>query len=450
MVPSDRLLISGNATATTGILINDTNTASGSYNPVGITLVAVNGASTNAFFLQGVSSNDELQSGRGPMGAIKKGFWFYPLLQTTHAVALADGLTGANSTEYRLYGLPDAEVFQLPLAITGAENTWYETALGWNERQEEVRKYWSNIYERVGTDSSGEPGLWMKVTGSWGDRTITHSLAGYAPGSSVLPDINTSFNQDTYSVQVGADTGITQVFDKDDVLVLGGSVGYVNSNVDFKTSPNSFGYSGATLGVSADYMNGGFFLDGLLKADLMRLSLNFNSLTYFGYNNQGINAYSWGVLANAGYHFNLGGGNAVGLDQVYLEPVLTVAYTQSNLDNFSALGTSAKFNLGETFRGAIGGRLGGLLSEGDSYFLDGSLTGKYWQEFTNNTSLTVYSLGPQLPMDDMAQEKGFGEVTGMLNFAGKDTGWSVNLNGGAKFNSQFTTLEARGGVRYQW
>ena len=68
-VPSDRLLISGSATATTGILINDTNTASGSYNPVGITLVAVNGASTNAFFLQGVSSNDELQSGRGPMGA---------------------------------------------------------------------------------------------------------------------------------------------------------------------------------------------------------------------------------------------------------------------------------------------------------------------------------------------------------------------------------------------
>jgi hypothetical protein len=289
----------------------------------------------------------------------------------------------------------------------------------------------------------------MKVTGSWGDRTVTHSLAGYAPVSSALPNVDTSFNQNTYSVQVGADTGVTQVFDKDDVLVLGGSVGYVNSSLGFKTSPNSFDYSGATLGVSADYLNGAFFADVLVKVDLMRLNLNFDSLAPFGYTGQGVNADSWGVLGNAGYHFNLGDGVA-GLDQTYLEPVLTLGYTQSALDNFSVLGTSTKFDLGKTFRGAIGGRLGGLLYGDDGYFLDGSLTGKYWQEFTNNTGLTVTSVGPALPMDDMARQKGFGEITGMINFAGKSTGWSGFLNGGAKFNNEFTTVEAKGGVRYQW
>ena len=59
------------------------------------------------------------------MGAIQKGFFLYPLLQD-HGAAVADGLTGANSSEYRLYGLPGSELLTLPFAITGAQNIWLD------------------------------------------------------------------------------------------------------------------------------------------------------------------------------------------------------------------------------------------------------------------------------------------------------------------------------------
>jgi hypothetical protein len=451
-VPSDRLLISGTATGTTGILVHDTSGASGAYNPVGITVVGVNGASANAFYLAGVTGgpNDLFEPNVGPAGAIKKGFWVYPLLQTPHSVAAADGLTGASSSEYRLYGLPDSEAFQLPYAITGAQNAWYDTALGWDKRQDEIRKYWSDIYSRQSTDGSTEPGLWFKVTGDWTDRTASHSMAGYSINSYELPNVSTSFNQNTYSFQVGADTSVGSLFQANDVLVLNGFVGYVNSDLNFKSSSNSFNYSGVTVGGTLDYLNGGFFVDVLVKADLLNIGMNYNSLTSFGYDKASIDANTWGVMASAGYHITLGGGNAAGLDQTYLEPIVTIATTSSNLGNFSALGTSADFNNGDTTRGAFGARLGTVLMSGGDTFVDGSIGGRYWQEFSSNTAATVSSAGPSLVFDDNARNKGYGEVTANLTFAGQDSPWSGYVNGGAQFNSQSTTVELRGGVRYQW
>jgi hypothetical protein len=444
-LPSDRLVINGTATGTTGILLNDTGTV-GSYNPVGITLVAVNGASTDAFNLQGVTtstpSDDIFEPSRGPMGAIKKGFWFYPLLQTTHATAVADGLTGANSSEYRLYGLPDVEAFQTPLAITGAENIWYDTVLGWSDRQDELRKHWTAVYGAANAEADGKFNFWMNATGSWDNRTNTNSLSLYTTAVDAPTSIDTSFSQNTYSMQVGVDVGISNILDKDDAIVLGVSGGYVDSNLRFKTSDNDFDYKGVTLAATADYLHGGWFWDTALKADLLQATLNYNSLVYFGYSQQAVEADTWGVLSSAGYHLDLGGA-------AFLEPLATIAHTSSTLGNFDSVGTTANFNASNTFRGALGARFGGeLLRLGDT-IVNASVTGDYWDEFTNDTSATLLSAGPALTLSDV-REKGYGEVTGQVNIAHNGTGWSGFLDGGAKFNSQSTSIEFNAGIAYKW
>jgi len=448
-VPSDRLLISGAATLTTGILVNDVDAASGSYNPIGITLVGVNGASSDAFYLQSLASTspyDALETGVGPMGAIKKGFWVYPLLQSTHGEAVADGLTGANSTEYRLYGLPDVEAYQLPLAVTGAQNIWYETAAGWDERQEEARRYWDVYANRRNANQSGKTAdVWLKATGSWTTRDVSHDQSALVPAASALDPVRTDFKQDVGSLQLGVDGQVSGT--RDGAFVLGASVGYVGSDLDFKNSLNSFAYSGGLIDVTADYYNGPWFVDVLAKIDLLQTRLRFNSLAPFGYTNKTINTDTYGALSSAGYHFVLDRDHT---GQTYLEPLITLSYTQSNIDKFTALGTTANFSDGATFRGAAGARLGTLMGQKDSFYLDGSITAQYWEEFTNSTSVLLSTLGPALVLDDKDREKGYGQVTGMLDIADGDSGWSGFLNGGAKFNSQFTTVELKGGVRYQW
>ena len=44
----------------------------------------------------------------------------------------------------------------------------------------------------------------------------------------------------------------------------------------------------------------------------------------------------------------------------------------------------------------------------------------------------------------------YGEVKGNLALMPLGAGWSTYVSGGAKFNNQFTTWTARGGVGYRW
>lgn len=44
----------------------------------------------------------------------------------------------------------------------------------------------------------------------------------------------------------------------------------------------------------------------------------------------------------------------------------------------------------------------------------------------------------------------YGEVKGNIALLPIAVGWSINVSGCAKFNNQFTTWTARGGVGYSW
>jgi hypothetical protein len=442
-VPADRLLISGSATGRTAITINNTNGGLGGYNPMGITLVGVNGATSNNFFIAGLTGGGpaQLQSNRGPNGAIKSGFFFYPLLMTSGA---ADGI----ATEYRLFGMPDVEAFQLPVAMTGAQTLFFDTAVDWQARQSDLRRYAVRGGQSAG-DISAAPGyyaprgngVWMKASGGYLSRSASQSLGNIVPVAGQLPNADTSYNQSTFSIIVGGDASMDFGGSRDGAFTFGAFAGYVNSTLNFKSSPTNFTYQGATFGVSGTYQAGGFFADLLLKADILSIGMNFPSLAPFGFGGTTAGGRNFGGIASTGYRFDQGGW--------YVEPSVTLAYVSTTIDGMSGLGVAASYNTGQDFRGALGAQVGVTAFEDSKSLFNVSLTGKVWDQFVSTSGIVLGGAGSGLTLNDPHAQV-FGEVIAAFNYYGKDSAWSGFVNAGGKFNDQFWSLNATLGGRYRF
>ena len=462
---SDRLVVSGTATGKTAITLWDTSTGAGGLNLTGITLAAVNGASSNAFFLyqqdnplhqiKGTADYDLLQPDRGPMGAIKKGFFFDPLLQDTSLNA-AQGIA-AGGSRYALFGLPDVEAFQLPIMNTAIQSVWNETTLTWLDRQDELRNWMRRgeehlalpanlpVKAQLGPRESTKPGVWMKALGSWTDRSSTRSFADILPAAAALGDINLDYNQRTFGIIGGVDAGGEQLFTATDAVVLTVMGGYLNSTVNFKQAPTSFKFSGGTVGGSLTYMNGGFFADGLVKADFLNVTASFPTLADFGITAQTVSGTNFGGVGNVGYRWDLYGG----WGNWYVEPIATVTYVRSHIGDLVMPGLTANFGKAEAGRAALGVRVGNIWIATPRYEIDTSLTAKAWDQFTTQNGVLLDSSGLNLTLDDR-YAKTFGEITEQVNLTSKSSGWSAFMNSGLKFNREFLTVTAKSGVRYQW
>jgi hypothetical protein len=471
---SDRLIISGAAAGRTAINLWDTSSGSGSFNPLGITIVAVNGASNSAFFLAsqdnpahntpGTSQFDLFEPGVGPMGAIKKGLFFYPLLQDTAGFAAQGG--GGAGSRYALFGLPDNEAFQLPIAMTAAQNIWNESALTWLDRQTELRNCLRLTQERASNallpkdqlplacgstlnlpGGDWKPGFWIKGGGAWIDRTASASLGGVVTAAAVLGNINLDQKQDIVSVIGGVDLGTVSLLSANDAFVAQAIGGYLQSNLNFKQSPASFSFSGGTAGVALTYLNSGVFVDSLFKADLLNYSLNFPTLALFGSPQASGSATSLGWVGNLGYRWEFVD-PALGLHD-YIEPIGTLTYVGTRFDNLNIAGAAAVFQGGVSFRGAIGARVGSVIVDTPTYDVDASITGKFWDQFRRTNGVTLVSDGPSLTLFDRYQRQ-FGEFAGLIAVTNKESGVSAYANAYTKFNNDFTIVGVKVGLNYQW
>jgi outer membrane autotransporter protein len=135
----------------------------------------------------------------------------------------------------------------------------------------------------------------------------------------------------------------------------------------------------------------------------------------------------------------------------YAEGIATLAYVSSKIDNVVMNGTTVQFQDGKSFRGAIGGRVGTTFVGAGNKVVDASILGRVWNEWEGDNAVTVVSGGPVLEIYDSGlHNKPFGEVIGIIDVANRGVGWSGFVNGGVKFNNDFTATTAKGGVRYQW
>jgi outer membrane autotransporter protein len=446
---SDRLVVGGDTSGRTGIVIHDTNTGPAAFVPYdaaqasfgGIQVVDVAGAvSADNFYISPLSDHYDPRFG----GVISKGLFFYYLAKV-------------GDPQFNLFSAPDVTAYQLPKAITAAQNIWYESALMWEDRQTELRTKWLRgpmmaMAADMPVKAAPAPvpatalnSVWLKGIGSWTTRKSTDSFAG----ADRVFDHDTGYKQDTYGLIGGVNFGRESVFTAADVAMLGLMGGYLDSKVRFNSAGTTYHYTGGTFGVSGSWMAyNGMFVDVLGKGDFLKVGIDMPLVAFGvpGFSMPSANVTTWGVIANIGQRFDQGAW--------FVEPIATLTYARTKVDdlNLALLGTNVSFGNGESFRGAIGARFGALLPMWQGHRVEASITARVWDEFAGNSNTATFvNPGPDLgPLTDNFT-KVFGEVKGGIDvFSTGPGGWGAFINGGVKFNNDTTAVTAKAGATYTW
>lgn len=410
--------LTGASTAgSTTIRVNDTSgVAYGAFNPDGIVVVDVNGAGTTA------ASHFSLLSGQ-PLwradlnsadGVLDKGLFFYDL-------------TLNGSKQHVLVGLPDGEAFEFTTVGQAAQAAWYTTTGTWFDRQADLR-------DQLGESEAGA-GIWMKITGGQAERDLINSYELFG----VTYSFDTSYEQQTISLIGGLDFVGASTADMQ--WVIGGMIGYVDSDVNFNASPTMASMEGAVFGVYGSYVTPNWFLDGVVSFNSMDLDYQAPSLAPAPNNVFASDVDSWGVQVEGGYKLALG-------ENASIEPLVSLSYVNTEIGDIDVPGATIMWDDQTSLRGSIGARLS-TDAEMERFNAKFALTGRVWNEFEGENGLTIDNLGPDLDLvDDFSGT--FGEVTGSINLFSNEAAFSAFVNAGVKFKDDYQSTDATLGFRWRW
>jgi outer membrane autotransporter protein len=280
-----------------------------------------------------------------------------------------------------------------------------------------------------GAGRSDRTGLWAKASGNWVDQSSSIS-------DSILGSIDTGFNQNTYQVLGGAD--FSPHGERGNGWRLGVYGGYTSSSLDFNNYDASADYKGGTVGAYAAYTQGGFYADAQLNADF--LDTTFRSTPALGAGNDvSADATNIGVLANTGYRIDSAWG--------FYEPIASFSYAHSSLDNISDNnGDTVNFKDGESIRAGVGGRIGTSFGTPGGTKTEVAVLAKVWDEFGDANQVTITDGINSTSYSDGISGV-FGEVQASATVYNVLHNWSTFVAGGAKFNSDFTSWDAKAGIR---
>ncbi len=290
------------------------------------------------------------------------------------------------------------------------------------------------------TPSQGktEPGVWVKAVGNWTSRSTDHSWSAYG----LTNNIHSSYNQQVEGLVGGVDFARTGTHPGDGTVVFGGTIGYVDSSVDFQGTHTRAHMSGTVLGVYGSYIKGGLFVDGSFKADLMHLTDTVPGAGYHGKSSLD----SYGGMLDTGYRIHLPG-LVSGID---LEPLGTLAFVRTHIGALNVPGSTVSFGDNDSLRGALGVRLSGDLAKTDNYLLRFNITERTWDEFEAKNHATFISAGnPSLTLTDKFTGP-FQELSGGLQVFSQKSGWSGFVDGDWKVKGHYSSPGVTVGFRYQW
>jgi hypothetical protein len=281
----------------------------------------------------------------------------------------------------------------------------------WEDRLTEIRNLYRNT-NAGGADmpTKAKPGqvqpsrtdtaVWMRVLGSWTNRK---NGQGITVGNT---DFNTDigYKQDTYGFVGGLTLGRESVFNPNDAASLGLMGGYLESTVRYNQAGTRLHFTGGTAGLSGTYMNGGFFVDVLAKADFLELKLDAAQL---GNNLPTTNATTVGGMGNIGYRVDIG--------RYFIEPVATVTYARTKIDDINtlnSLGANLAWDEGKSLQIAGGSRFGISTTYGESHRIEASITARAWDELLGKNNGLILSGADPILNDNF--DKVFGEIKGSL------------------------------------
>ena len=428
---SDLLKIGGNIYGSTAIIVQNVNYEPGAFNEKGIDVVKyTDGAYIHnpcgpgpcqygdAFFISPDSPN-YIYIGDG--GAIESGLFAWFLFQDN----------AGPGGDFELRGLGGPGAVNAPGIVTGAQNIFYDTL-----SVVEDHTYGHQFGGAGGAgadlpiedasvattgDGGTRSGLWAKVSGSWTecDTSVTESMVTYDTGST----------QEIYSVLGGADM---KPWGADSAVRLGLFGGYVTSSLDFDLGTTSADYDGGVVGGYAAYNDGAFYADVTVKGDILNTDYSFAGVEVDA------DVTNIGVAGNTGYRMQMGAG--------FVEPIASIAYVHSDVDDFTGGGGTVSFSQNDSLRAGAGARIGAAFATGGG-MTELAVLGRVWNEFQEANEVTVTDgMGSTTTFSDDI-EGIFGEVQATATVSNASKTLSAFLSGGGQFGEDFTSWNARAGVR---
>jgi hypothetical protein len=419
LAAADCLSLKGGSTAgSTTLRINDTSgNVFGAYNPTGMVVVDVSGAGATA------DSHFSLLAGQ-PLwradlnsadGVLDKGLFFYDL--TTNL-----------NKQHVLVGLPDSEAFEFTVAGTAAQNAWYQSTGTWYDRQADLRDQLGDV------DESGA-GVWVKIAGGATSRDLINSYDVFGKTYS----FDTSYAQDTVSLTGGVDFISANSGDRQ--WVVGGMIGYVDTNVTFDASTTMISMDGLTIGLYGTYVANNFFVDGIIAGNFLDYAHQAPTLAPAPNNIFTSEANSVGGQIEGGYTIALG-------ENAFFEPLASLSYVKTTFDDITVPGAIISWDDQKSLRASLGARLGAN-HDFDTFTSKFTITARIWDEFEGENGLIIDSAGPDLPLTDDFSGS-FGEVSGSVNVFSNEAAFSAFVTAGVKFKEDYQSTDASLGFRWRW
>jgi len=414
---SDLLIINGDASGTTNLVVNLTNPIGSAPNIDGIRVVIVSGNSLEEDFnIEG--------------GVLNAGFFAWDLRRVEEGGDVVHELYTA--------GL-GAGAYEFAASITGAQDMWQQTTGTLLQRQADLRPLLgatqvtpvADFADPVDPTPVGRvtPGLWFKAVGGWLNRD------GDADNNVVLDRRQTVFGG-----IAGFDFGTENVSGQGDALLFGLFGGYLTSKLTFDSTNTEWKYDGPTIGAYATYLKDAFYADLVVKADFLDIDIDADDLAPDA--EADTNATNIGGQIDLGYKIGFGQG-------AFIEPQASLSVLHTEIDDIDDIfGGSVEFEDETSVRGRLGLRLGADY-EHDGLLLTPDVTASVWQSFSGDNNVTV--LAPLTPASDVSDDPGetMGDVSLGLAVTAPD-GWTGFLRGNYQFAEDFDAITGAAGLRYAW
>lgn len=387
---ADRLVIAGAATGNTSLIVNEVGT-SPDFGNTFLIVDAGAGTTEDAFLLADEDATI--------------GFLSY--------ATLFDAGTG----DVFLTSTIGTPVFQTVKYAEGAQSLWYRSA-----------DAWAAHIASLDEDTRTAP-FWIQLHGNV--ATQDDSVA-FSPGGTAQT-VSLDYEQTLAGFQLGYDfdPGIAS----HDIL-FGVTGGYLSSDLDFDGTADSVNYGAFNIGSYAMFEAGRYFANALVKYDVIDADVQSQSAGY----NVNLDGSAYGVRLEAGARFEEG--------DFFIQPLASLEYQQTSLDDFSALGADVRFDDFGGVRTMAGARIGGQTE------VDGRNTVNYYADakavyHSETNDGVAFSTGTSSAVVDNRLSNTFGRLElGAELLTGN--GFQGFIEGNADFSSRYSNFGARAGLRMKF
>ena len=394
---ADRLIVLGAATGSTRLLVD--YRAAGALNQ-GIVLVDGGaGTQAGAFTLDGGSR-------------------IFGLIET-------DLVFDAANSNFVLVGAPNAAVYRTAAFVEGARNLWQVSADAWTAHMRELR-------DGAWAGSAGESGgrLWVQMHGAVEQRENRRDVSF----SGLNRSFDLGYDQDYFGGQVGFDFG--GAAGESGNFAFGVTGGYVNSEMKFNGVVDRTAFDAFNAGAYASINSGSLFANVLAKYDWYKAEAT-SAIGQYAADFDG-NAY--GARGEIGFR--------LGSDSFFVEPVGTLSYVRTDLDDLNVQQSTIAFLDDEGLTGKLGARIGASFPSALLNTVVLYAGGNYVHEFKGDDSIDFTNNGRTVRIDNRAIGD-YGEAVLGVNI-GSPTGVSGFIEGNGAKGSDFNSYGARAGLRFRF